>query len=283
MSILSWNCRGGGNSRTVRDLAMICQSHSPNLVFLCETRQKAEKMRRIRGRLGLKGFCGVDSEGMSGGLALYWHEAYVVEILDKTGRYIDALVQVDQNVEKWRVTFVYGEPRVENRHLMWTTLQSLKTVSDLPWLVLGDFNKAMWDFEHISATPRAESPMVAFRDCLEVCGLVDLGFVGVPFTYDNKRVAANNVQVRLDRAVATNMWRNLFAFSVVSHITSPCSDHIMLLLKASADPGLTGAKPRRYELFWETDGTLPEVIKEAWDAVGVYATLPSCVMPCQRP
>ena len=35
-----------------------------------------------RGRLGLKGFCGVGSDGMSGGLALYWHESYVVEILD---------------------------------------------------------------------------------------------------------------------------------------------------------------------------------------------------------
>ncbi|XP_073362888.1 uncharacterized protein [Aegilops tauschii subsp. strangulata] len=69
------------------------------------------------------------------------------------------------------------------------------------------------------------------------------------------------------------MWRNLFAFTVVSHITSPCSDHIMLLLKASADPGPTGAKPRRYELFWETDGTLPEVIKEAWDAVGGVCNL----------
>ena len=100
MSILSWNCRGGGNSRTVHELATICQSHSPNLVFLCETRQKAEKMRRIRDRLGLKGFCGVDTEGMSGGLALFWHESYVVEILNKTERYIDAHVQIDQNADR---------------------------------------------------------------------------------------------------------------------------------------------------------------------------------------
>lgn len=60
------------------------------------------------------------------------------------------------------------------------------------------------NFEHMSATPRAESQMIAFRDTLETCGLVDLGFVGVPFTYDNKRAGARNVRVRLDRAVATN-------------------------------------------------------------------------------
>ena len=204
MSILSWNCRGGGNSRTVRELATICQSHSPNLVFLCETRQKAEKMRRIRGRLGLKGFCGVDSAGMSGGLALYLHESYVVEILDKTDRYIDAQVQVGQNAEKWRITCVYGEPRVENRHIMWEKLQNLKTTSDLPWLVVGDFNEAMWDFEHQSETPRPAGQMINFQDALEACGLTDLGFSGHPFTYDNRRSGRANVQVRLDRAVASN-------------------------------------------------------------------------------
>lgn len=176
---------GGGNSRTVREVATLSQSHSPMLVFLCETRQKATKMRRLRGRLGLKGFDGVDSNGLSGGLALYWHESCLVDVLDKDDRYIDALVKVQPDAVQWRVTFVYGEPRVENRHLMWAKLQGLKSVCDSPWLVIGDFNEALWDFEHLSATPRPEQQMVAFRDTLEVCGLVDLGFMGIPFTYDN--------------------------------------------------------------------------------------------------
>ena len=87
-------------------------------VFLCETRQKEAKMKRLRGRLGLKGFCGVDSSGMSGGLAVYWHENCVVDVLDKDDRHVDALVWVQEGANQWRITFVYGEPRVENRHLM---------------------------------------------------------------------------------------------------------------------------------------------------------------------
>ena len=51
-------------------------------------------MKKLRGRLGLKGFCGVDSSGMSGGLAMYWHENYVVDVLDKDDRHVDALVRV---------------------------------------------------------------------------------------------------------------------------------------------------------------------------------------------
>jgi hypothetical protein len=93
---------------------------------------------------------------------------------------------------------------------MWSLLRSLKNESDLPWCVIGDFNEAMWSFEHFSVTPRPESQMLAFRDTLETCGLVDLGFTGLPFTYDNKRKGRRNVRVRLDRAVADNRWRNIF-------------------------------------------------------------------------
>ena len=50
-------------------------------------------MKRIRNRLGLKGFVGVDSVGLSGGLALYWLESSDVMVLDKEERYIDVLVR----------------------------------------------------------------------------------------------------------------------------------------------------------------------------------------------
>ena len=131
----------------------------------------------------------------------------------------------------------------------------------------------MWDFEHLSATPRAAAQMLAFHDVLETCELVDLGFSGVPFTYDNRRSGMGNVRVRLDRAVATSAWRNMFAYASVEHVVSPCSDHVMLLLKGEVDPGPASAKSRRYEVFWETDSALPEVIKDAWAAVGVVQNL----------
>lgn len=56
-------------------------------------------------------------------------------------------------------TFVYGEPRVENRHNMWSMLRSVRNSSNLPWLVIGDFNEALWQFEHFSSHPRGEPQM----------------------------------------------------------------------------------------------------------------------------
>jgi hypothetical protein len=204
MSCLGWNCRGIGNAATVRELSVLLRTHSSQLVFLCETRQKSDRVRRLRHRLGLRGFFGVDSEGMSGGLALFWHETIYVDIKDSSLRFIDAHIRLGQGQPLFHVTFFYGEPRVENRHRMWSLLSTLRATSSLPWLVLRDFNEALWQYEHFSACLRSEPQMAAFRDCLQVCELKDVGFSGLPFTYDNKRAGNSNVRVRLDRVVADN-------------------------------------------------------------------------------
>ena len=105
----------------------------------------------------------------------------------------------------------------------------------------------------MSLTARPEAQMAAFRDGLMACELVDLGFSGIPYTYDNMQSCSTNVRVPLDHAVATNDWRNMYAYSFVQHLASPCSDHIPLLLRFMAEQEKLRTKVRRYEIFWECD------------------------------
>jgi hypothetical protein len=80
------------------------------LFFLCETRQNKNKLCRICHRLSLKGFAGFSSDGLSGGLTLFWHELVSVEIQSINERVIDAYICLSSNAPKWRLTCVYGEP-----------------------------------------------------------------------------------------------------------------------------------------------------------------------------
>jgi endonuclease/exonuclease/phosphatase family metal-dependent hydrolase len=112
---------------------------------------------------------------------------------------------------------------------MWAALANLRASSTLPWALIGDFNEAVWPYEHFSACPRAEAQMATFRDCVQLCGLTDLGFSGWPYTYDNQRAGVRNVQVRLDRALADDAWRDIYSDSSVIHLVTPCSDHCPLL------------------------------------------------------
>jgi hypothetical protein len=76
----------------------------------------------------------------------------------------------------------------------------------------------MWSFEQLSARRRPEKRMVDFREVLSHCEVHDLGFTGVPWTFDNKQTGDRNVKVRLDRAVASSSWIRWFSSARVNHL-----------------------------------------------------------------
>lgn len=194
----------------------MCASRSKNLCF----------------RLGFRNWLSISSNGLSGGLALYWDDSIKVSLLAQNEHYIDVLIEEDADVGSWQVTFVYGEPRLENRRDMWERMRALCGEWLGPWLVLGDFNEAMWQYEHFSNTPRSERQMMDFREVLSHCDLHDLGFQGLPWTYNNNQGGDNNVRVCLDRAVANTAWCDIFPDASITHLTSPQSDHKPLLFRA---------------------------------------------------
>ena len=185
MNALAWNCRGIGNPRTVHELSGFVRSLHPKIVFLCETRVSSDRVSNLKWILGLHNCLAISSVGLSGGLALFWDESLYVSLLSQGDRHIDVLIKEEPSQAPWRATFVYGEPRVENRYKMWDLLRNLCGEWAGPWFLMGDFNEAMWQYEHFSETPRAERQMMDFREVLSHCDLHDIGFSGLPWTYNN--------------------------------------------------------------------------------------------------
>jgi hypothetical protein len=46
---------------------------------------------------------------------------------------------------------------------MWELLRRIKPRSQAPWLMIGDFNEALWGFEYLSSRCRYERQMLDFR------------------------------------------------------------------------------------------------------------------------
>jgi hypothetical protein len=70
--------------------------------------------------------------------------------------------------------------------------------------------------------------MLLFRECLEDCELVDLGFTGPKYTWTNKQDADSNVRVRLDRAVGNGAFTAMFDDCHVENVITTSSDHMAL-------------------------------------------------------
>lgn len=110
---------------------------------------------------------------------------------------------------------------------------------------------------------------------LDSCRLADLGFVGFPLTWNNKRLGSANTKERLDRAVANLEWREKFQESTVYHISSHASDHIPILLqtRTASDFRTRGPKGFRFEEAWLLLEDCEATVCDAWKKVSRATSL----------
>ena len=112
--------------------------------------------------------------------------------------------------------------------------------------------------------------MRAFQEATADCALLDVGWRGVPFTWDNKREGVENIQVRLDRATCSTSFMQLFPETEVQHILTKESDHQALLVRvasALADNTSRPPRPFMYEAAWTRHADYEAMVTSAWDRV----------------
>ena len=90
----------------------------------------------------------------------------------------------------------------------------------MPWLCAGDFNEIIRAHEKLEGRLRPSKQMGDFRDVLDECGFQDLRFSGNKFTWCNRHGEGHMVWERLDRAVGTVEWMDMFLTSKVIHLES---------------------------------------------------------------
>ena len=95
--------------------------------------------------------------------------------------------------------------------------------------------------------------MRAFRDVVSDCPLQDLGWSGVPYTWDNRQSGNANVKARLNRAFANEEFRQKYEHAKVLHVYSLESDHCFVVVDLRCHPSNRHAsKPSRYENIWQS-------------------------------
>ena len=142
MRIISWNCRGLGNTSTVRQGKQIALFWKPDFFFILETRLTKGRGRQIFSNWGFTGCFEVPRESLSGGLALGWTQDWDVSILFQNRHFIHSQITNIQG-EVFTVTFLYGHPNLAHRHLIWNELQTFGREITQRWVCIGDFNQVL--------------------------------------------------------------------------------------------------------------------------------------------
>ena len=123
------------------------------------------------------------------------------------------------------------------------------------------------DDEKLGGLPVNRTHILAFRNCMDNYGLMDLGFHGPRFTWTNKSLCwQTTIKECLDRGLGNVEWATLFPSAEIHHLPRVKFDHCPILL--SIDPReRKPLKPFKFEQMWLTDPSFPTLVDESWKAL----------------
>ncbi|XP_019095662.1 PREDICTED: uncharacterized protein LOC104763574 [Camelina sativa] len=252
----------GKEGLMVRHLREICGQYFPEVIFLCETKNKRSYLENVVGHLGYHDLHTVEPLGKSGGLALMWKEEVHIKVLHSDKRTID--VQVKWQDKEFFLSCIYGDPVRGERGKVWERLTRIGIERRGPWMMTGDFNELVDPSEKKGGPVRSMATCVEFQQMLSACGLWEVRHKGYQFSWFGNR-NEELVQCRLDRTVANQEWMELFPEAQAVYLKKVSSDHSPLITT------LMGEKWRRwvgfkYDQRWVQREGFCDFMKETWES-----------------
>ncbi|KAF7841821.1 reverse transcriptase [Senna tora] len=234
----------------------------PALVFIAETLLSFDNASSLLHKWGFERSCGTSVEGKKGGTILAWKGSVQCQVLDISPHWIHAFVVDGAGIE-FNLTCVYGPPHLSARPPFWQKLTSFSQETQLPWLLLGDFNQVLCQSEKLSVNCKIPG-VEDFENFLHDACLVNLHPQGNWFTWTNGRVGEGAVWERLDRALCNVAWLNVYPQTSVFCLPIYTSDHSPFVVLLH-DVVPRRPRPSRFEAMWLLDDSCKQVVSHAWN------------------
>lgn len=112
-----------------------------------------------------------------------------------------------------------------------------------------DFNEPLVDEDKFGGRGVSINQSLLFKECLDRCRMVDLGFLGPRYTWTNKRDSNNLILERIDRFFMNPKWCMLHPEAKITHLPRCHSDHCPVLLETNPGRTVSFIKPFRFQEF----------------------------------
>ncbi|CAN1773423.1 hypothetical protein LINPERHAP1_LOCUS12492 [Linum perenne] len=262
MILLAWNCRGLGHPRAVRALEELVKSQRSDVIFLSETLCKKHRIEEIRVKLGFEGAFAVDVDGRSAVLSALWRAAPMVTIVNYSRNFVNMDV-TDGDDSKFHFTRFYGYPERQRRPESWEMLKSLRV--DSPWICMGDFNDLMSQEEKKGIHRHPQNLIDGFKDAVSESGLLDVHMHGYKFTWSIHKGKPNQVEEKLDRALANSSWMCEYPDARLENHTATVSDHSPIIMHTKFEVRNWPARSFQFENKWLKEPNFRQIMEGWWD------------------
>ncbi|OVA00050.1 Endonuclease/exonuclease/phosphatase [Macleaya cordata] len=202
MEILAWNCQGLNKPLTNNHLKYLSSTEHPDIIFFSETKAKDTAMANYFRKCSFNNWISIPPLGKSGGLWFAWKDGLGVEMVHHSRNMVNAIMRDGVNQTNWLLTALYGPLNKATRLEVWKFIEEIGIEVNLPWVLLGDLNVIFNHSEKCGGNAFRMDDVRDVLDFIDSSGLVDLGFCGHPYTWNNQRHGWANVRERLDRALS---------------------------------------------------------------------------------
>ncbi|KAK0608671.1 hypothetical protein LWI29_034165 [Acer saccharum] len=163
----------------------------------------------------------------------------------------------------------------------------LGRMSNLPWIVVGDFNEILQLDEKKGGVIRSNTAMSSFREAVDDCALIDMGYVGNKYTWSNRQFKGDLIQERIDRAFCCLEWRKTFPDAIVLHKAWMGSDHKAIIIDKvyKKDPikgkNRGGGNRFHFEHAWAEEAECRSIVEKAWTSKTGPKTVDHALWGCK--
>ncbi|XP_071903082.1 uncharacterized protein [Coffea arabica] len=263
MRALVWNCQGAGSPLTVPHLKEENRLLSPSIIFLCETKNRKTYMEKVKRILNFENSFVIEAMNRSGGMALLWkNEANILEV-QGTAFTIEVKVEDKEKKECWWLIGIYASCDSQMRRGQWEVLNRRKVGWGDKWIIIGDLNDIISNDEKWGGRRRDYRSFQDFQEFINENQLLDVRFLGKPWTWSNNWYGSGEIKQRLDRGLCTLKWSQCYEDAKCLHIESIASDHSMLLLETEKERK-RWKKRFQFDKRWLQHKDIEDVVKKAW-------------------
>jgi hypothetical protein len=195
---------------------------------------------------------------------LFWRNTVNCSIVNYSANHISAKIE-EESRGTWIFTGFYGYPEVNKRRDSWNFIRGLARQITLPWCLMGDFNDILHSDEKKGRATRPNWLIRGFRQAVQDVGLVDVHMEGYPFTWFKSLGTPRAIEEKLDRALATNSWMQMFPNAKLESLVAPSSDHFLILLdKIPVARSHSSKRTSKFENAWRIEDGLNDVVRNSW-------------------
>lgn len=108
-----------------------------------------------------------------------------VDVISSSSNIINLLLYPCDPHRRFLCSFENGPPIMSTKQSFWNALLQIGSAQQGSWLLVGDFNYILHSHENRGGSLRGSSfAHTGFQNTLDSLGLLDLGFSGYKFTWD---------------------------------------------------------------------------------------------------